>query len=88
MGEIMNDTSVTPIRVPIDDKETRRRAAVAVGKAYIGHPMWWVNLILGTAPSVLLLESAWQAHRSQLGAAWTVLPVLSDPEPPIVATTA
>lgn len=71
----MNHVNATPIHVPADDKETRRRAAVAVGKAYVGNPLWWLCLLTFTCLGGLLLESAWQSHRAQLGASWIALPL-------------
>ena len=71
----MNNTNVTPVRVPVGDQTTRRRAAAAVGKAYIGHPLWWLCLLIFTGLSGLLVESAWQSYRAQLEAGWTALPL-------------
>jgi hypothetical protein len=51
MGEIIKDTNVTPVRVAAGEKRTRRAAATAVGKAYVGHPLWWLCLVVFTGLS-------------------------------------
>lgn len=71
----MNTTTVTPLRVPIDDTKTRRHAAAAVAKAYIGHPLWWLGLILFTGLTGLMLHSAWLSYDGQLGPDWTAVPL-------------
>jgi hypothetical protein len=46
LEEIMKDTIVTPVRGAAGDKRIRWRAAAAVGKASVGHPLWWLCLVV------------------------------------------
>ena len=76
----MNTVNSTPRHVPIDDHETRRRAAVAVGKAYIGHPLWWLAAGAFTGLAGLMIKSArWASIEAWLPSA-AVEPLAANPK--------
>lgn len=60
--------SNTPTRVSTCDKTTRRRAAGAVAKAYVGSLLFWVSLIAFGSLFTVMTTFAVQAYQDQTGA--------------------
>lgn len=77
----MTSTQSSQALVPVEDKQTRRRAAVAVGKAYRFSLVGWVNLVLFGAISLWFATIAADCYRdfgwSLLTIGATALAVLS-----------
>lgn len=70
-------TNNTPTRVPTHDKTTRRRAATTVAKAYIGHQLHWVGLIVFGTLFGGLVDLTEQAYRAQVHPAFISLSIFT-----------
>jgi hypothetical protein len=60
--------TAVPVQVDVNDRQTRRRAALAAGRAYVGHPLWWLVLVVFVGIGSWTAIGAWDAYRGHLSA--------------------
>lgn len=75
MTSPQNAIQATPVRVAAQDRHTRRRAGATVARAYVGHPVWWLSVVVFFALAAVAAETAVDAYgvRGVLGVGWLLV---------------